>query len=134
MAEIVRLWREEQLPVKDGVYFADGRSYAVEVVNGGLSVVEQFDLVEVLAEDPGWVSSIDINRKVAAPGGFACAGEGSHGSEGFFARLDAEEQLVWVCYLSGCNPFDKLVVEGGRLKATSTLGLTVTVDLNAPVG
>jgi hypothetical protein len=43
MTEIVRLWRQEQLPIKNAVYFADGRSYAIDVVRGGLSVGEQFD-------------------------------------------------------------------------------------------
>jgi hypothetical protein len=43
MTEIVRLWRQGQLPIKNGVYFADGRSYAIDVVRGGLSVGEQFD-------------------------------------------------------------------------------------------
>jgi hypothetical protein len=51
-----------------------------------------------------------------------------------FARLDAEGQLVWVCYLSEHNPFDKVVVAEERVTATSTSGLTITVDLDAPVG
>jgi hypothetical protein len=133
MTEIVRLWREGQLPIKDGVYFADGRSYAVDVVHGRLSVVGQFDLAEILAEDAGWVTNIHITRKVVAPGGFACAREGSWGSEGFFGRLGADEQLVWVCYLSEGNPFDRVAVADGMVTAMSTSGLTITVDLDAPV-
>ncbi|MBV9561793.1 MAG: hypothetical protein JOY90_15300 [Bradyrhizobium sp.] len=134
MTEIVRLWRESRLPIKDGVYFADGRSYAVDAVHGRLSVVEQFELAEMLAEDADWVTKIHVTRQVVAPGGFACAGEGSWGSEGFFGRLNADEQLVWVCYLSEGNPFDRVVVADGMLTAMSTSGLTITVDLDAPVG
>ena len=43
MTEIVRLWRHEQLPIKNGVYFADGRSYTIDVVRSGLSVGERFE-------------------------------------------------------------------------------------------
>jgi hypothetical protein len=82
MTEIVTLWQEGHLPIEDGVYFADGRSYAVDVVDGRLNAVEQIDLADLLAEDPDWVTTIDITRKVPAPDGFVCGGEGSHGSEG----------------------------------------------------
>ncbi|CRK58286.1 hypothetical protein [Alloactinosynnema sp. L-07] len=134
MTEIQTLWRAGRLPIEDGVFFADGRSYAVDVEGTSLAVVEELDLAQVLAEDPDWVTSIDVTRTVPAPAGFVCAGEGSHGSEGFFARLDADRELVWVCYLSECNPFDGLTVTGTSLTATSTSGITITVDLDAPVG
>jgi hypothetical protein len=134
MTEIVRLWRDGRLPIEDGVFFADGRSFAVNVEGGRLVVVEEFDLAEVLAEDPDWITSIDITREVVAPSGFVCAGEGSHGSEGFFARLDPDRELVWVCYLSESNPFDGLRVAEGKVTATSTSGVSITVDLDAPIG
>jgi hypothetical protein len=120
MSEIQELWRDGRLPIEDGVFFADGRSYAV-------------DLAEILAEDPDWLTSIDITREAPAPGGFVCAGEGSHGSEGFFARLDGDRNLVWVCYLSESNPFDRLTVTDGALTVVSTSGVTITVALDAPV-
>ena len=41
MTEIVTLWQEGHLPTEDGVYFADGRSYAVEVMDGRLSAAER---------------------------------------------------------------------------------------------
>jgi hypothetical protein len=43
MTEIVRLWRQEPIANQERVYFADGRSYAIDVVRGGLSVGDQFD-------------------------------------------------------------------------------------------
>jgi hypothetical protein len=88
MTDIVTLWRDGHLPIQDAVFFADGRSYAVDVEGTGLVVVEEFDLAETLAEDPDWVTSIDITREIPLADGFVVAGEGSHGSEGFFARLD----------------------------------------------
>jgi hypothetical protein len=127
MSGIQDLWRDGRLPIEDGVYFADGRSYAVEVVGSTLRSVGE---VEPATD---WLTAIDITREAPAPGGFVCAGEGSHGSEGFFARLDADRELVWVCYLSESNPFDRLTVTDGTLTAASTSGVTITVDLDAPV-
>jgi hypothetical protein len=133
MNEIQELWRDGRLPIEDGVFFADGRSYAVDVAGSALQVVEEVNLTEILAEDPDWLTSIDITRETPAPGGFVCAGEGSHGSEGFFARLDGDKNLIWVCYLSESNPFDKLTITDRRLTAVSTSGVAITVDLDAPV-
>ncbi|MFC0539900.1 hypothetical protein [Kutzneria chonburiensis] len=133
MSEIEELWRAGRLPIEDGVFFADGRSYAVDVDGSALRVVEEIDLAELLAEDPDWLTSIDITREAPAPGGFVCAGEGSHGSEGFFARLDADRKLVWVCYLSESNPIGELTVLDRALTVVSTSGVTITVDLDAPV-
>jgi hypothetical protein len=133
MSEIEELWRSGRLPIEDGVFFADGRSFAVDVVDSRLEAVDEVDLAQILADDPDWVTSIDITREVPAPGGFVCAGEGSHGSEGFFARLDEAKNLVWVCYLSESNPFDSVTVTGNTVTAVSTSGLSITVDQDAPV-
>jgi hypothetical protein len=135
-APIVALWREGMLAIEDGLYFADGRSYTVDVEDGALVLVDEFDLAESLAEDPEWITTIDITREVALPDddGYICAGEGSHGSEGFFARLDADRELVWVCYLSESNPFKDIEIEGEQVTATSTSGVRVTVNIDAPDG
>ena len=129
MSKIQELWRDGMLPIEDGVFFADGRSFAVEVVGSTLRVVSELDLTE----DPDWLTSVDITRECPTPGGFVCAGEGSHGSEGFFARLAANKRLVWVCYLSESNPFEKLAVNDHTLTAVSTAGVTITVNLDTPV-
>jgi hypothetical protein len=131
---IVALWHEGRLPIEDGVFFADDRSYAVDVEDGRLVVVEELDLAEVLAEDPDWLTTIDITGETELPDGHLCVGEGSHGSEGFFARLDAARELVWVCYLSEANPFKDVTVANRTATVTSTSGVTVTVDLDNPVG
>jgi hypothetical protein len=132
---IVDLWAAGRVPIEDGVFFADGRSYAVEVVDGRLDAVAELDLAAMLADDPDWLAAIDVTGEQEIPdgAGHVCVGEGSHGSEGFFARLDAARRLVWVCHLSGSNPFAGLEVAAGTATVTSTSGLRVTVDLDSPV-
>ncbi|HEY7597366.1 MAG TPA: hypothetical protein VH969_29740 [Actinophytocola sp.] len=134
-APIDDLWKAGRLPIEDAVFYADGRSVAVEVSGDRLVAVEEFDLAELLEEDPEWLATVDVTGEQELPGGagFLVRGEGAYGSEGFFGRLDAERELVWVCYLSEGNPFVDIARGEGTATFTSTSGVTVTVDLDRPV-
>jgi hypothetical protein len=131
VSAIADLWREEQVPIEDGLFLADGTAYAVGVVDGRLCVGAAMDLDAMLAADPDWVASIIINREVPIPGGLLCSGEGSYGSEGFFARLDTDRNLVWVVHFQYSNPFTEIDVHGAEATFTSTSGVSVTVNLTA---
>jgi len=144
---IVALWQEGRLPIEDALHLAPGHSYAVDLTPGrsyavdlvpgtpsGLVLVEEFDLGQVLAEDPDWVTAIDVQSPTPLPsGGSLVRGEGSHGSEGFVARLDPAGQLVWVIYLSESNPFETVEVNGTLGTFTSTSGITITLDIEDPL-
>jgi hypothetical protein len=134
-APINDLWQSGRLPIEDAVFYADGRSVAVEVSEAGLVAVEEFDLAEVLAEDPEWLATVDVTGEHELPdgAGFLVRGEGAYGSEGFFGRLDGRRELVWVCYLSEGNPFVDIAVDDGTATFTSTSGVSVTVDIDRPV-
>ncbi|MFH8488715.1 hypothetical protein [Streptomyces longisporoflavus] len=134
---ISALWDSEQLPIRDGLYLASGVSYAVRggsTPSEGLEILDEFDLEAVMREDPDWVTSFDITREVElpGPGGYLCCGEGSYGSEGFFARIDQDRRLVWVVYLEESNPFTGVEVEGSRAVFTSSSGVRISVDVNRP--
>lgn len=134
---IVTLWQEGRLPIEDALHLATGRSYAVDLAPGmpnGLVLVEEFDLGQVLAEDPDWVTAIDVQSPTPLPsGGSLARGEGAHGSEGFIARLDTTRQLIWVIYLSESNPFEMVAVDGTLGTFTSTSGVTITLDIDDPL-
>jgi hypothetical protein len=134
---IVVLWRGGRLPIEDGLYLASGASYSVELDSGapgGIRIGDEFDLAELLAEDPDWLTTIDVIGEAGLPGhaGRLCRGEGSHGSEGFVARLGQDRELVWVLYFQESNPFAEIAVSGSRATFTSTSGIAVTVDLDHP--
>ena len=103
-------------------------------MSSGLEFGEEFDLAALLDADPEWVTSIDVTRETALPArrGYLCCGEGSHGSEGFFARLDENRELLWVVYLEQSNPFDSISTDGTNGTFGSTSGLSVTVNLDTP--
>ncbi|RZS39024.1 hypothetical protein EV193_104235 [Herbihabitans rhizosphaerae] len=130
MNAIVRLWRSGELPIDAGLYRADGESWSVRIEAGGLAVGEPVDLEAEVDADPDWVTEYDIWHEVALPeGGFLCCGDGSHGSDGFFARLDAQRELVWAVQLPEGNPFTDITLDGESATFRSTSEVTIAVDL-----
>ncbi|MEX2974982.1 hypothetical protein [Streptomyces sp. C184] len=138
LSAIERLWAEYQLPDLDGLHFPDGRSYEVFLdadAASGMRVGGPFDLEEVLAEDPDWVTDIGRNRSVPlADGGFLWGGEGvSHGSYGFCGRLHADHTLVWALFFEESNPFTDIRVAGNTAVFRSTSGVSINVDIDDPL-
>jgi NAD(P)H-hydrate repair Nnr-like enzyme with NAD(P)H-hydrate epimerase domain len=78
---------------------------------------------------------IEIDPTVSAvlpDGGAVCCGAGNLGADGFFARLGANEQLVWVVVLRNSNPFHHIRVDGTLVAFTNNLGNSLTVNLADP--
>lgn len=133
-ATFAQLWEREELPIRDALYLADGRAFAVALdprAPGGLRVSDAFDLDAVLAEDPEWVTSFVISKAVelGAGDGSVCCGEGSWGSEGIFARLSPDGKPVWAVYLERSNPFIDIDVRDQIARFHSSSGVNVDVAL-----
>src|ERR1700760_4578730 len=96
---IGELWQRQQLPIDDGLFHADGHSYAVGVVDGRLRTGAPFDLDASLADDPGWVASIMITREVPISDGLAV-------------------------HFQESNPFTEIVVHRGSLAFVGALDAT----------
>lgn len=137
MSTVAALWGDEKLPIKDGLYFASGTSVAAEVAassDSGLRLLAPFDVDAFLRADPEWVTSIDITRKVQLAGGdMLCCGEGSYGSEGFFARTGPAGDLKWVIYFEDSNPFVSIEHTASHATFRTTSGVSVTVDIDDPL-
>ncbi|MCX4763329.1 hypothetical protein OG562_20615 [Streptomyces sp. NBC_01275] len=136
---IVELWLAQERPAVDGLFRADGSARVVEVDGPELSwfdVAEPFDLDALLADDPECLTRADIHPQGLAElpdgSGYMCCGDGSLGSEGFFARLDQDENLVWVVSLLESNPFERAEVHGSLATFTNNLGNSLTIDLTNP--
>lgn len=134
---IQRLWLADNLPIRDGLYRADGVSYGAQIdaaAKGGLSILAPFILKEFLSQDPEWLTSIitTLERQLPHGVGYLCCGEGSYGSEGFFGLLDQHKNLVWVVYLENSNPFVDVSVSDTAATFVSSSGVLITVDLEAP--
>lgn len=134
---IRRLWQADNLPVRDGLYRADGAAYHVQVdtsVEGNLKVLAPFSLEAFTSHYPDMITVIDTTLEKALPdgSGYLCCGEGSYGSEGFFGRIDQCRDLVWVVYLENSNPFISARIDGSSVAFTSSAGVTIKVNLGSP--
>ncbi|MFC4030753.1 hypothetical protein ACFO3J_04640 [Streptomyces polygonati] len=134
MSRISELWFAGEAPGRDGLYRADGSARVVEIDGAKLSWFDlgiPLDLNALLAEVPDEVTEIDVSAEAELPdcSGYVCCGDGAHGSEGFFARLDRDRNLVWLVSLRDSNPFMKVAVDGSLATFTNNLGNSVVVDL-----
>ncbi|MFI1717633.1 hypothetical protein ACIGW4_29605 [Streptomyces sp. NPDC053513] len=150
MSRITELWAAGDVPARDGLYRADGSAREVGIDSAALSrfgLGAPLDLEELLRGDPEGVTTYDIHPDCFAelpddsgsgsgpdsgPGlgpGFVCGGDGAHGSEGFFARLDADRNLVWVVSMGDSNPFEKVEVHGTTARFFNNLGNSIEIDL-----
>lgn len=138
MSKINELWNKEKLPIKDGIYFANGESFSFLakfypdiVIKKGKS----FSLVDFLNKNPDCITDIDIFEKIKiSTGGTCLLGEGSHGSEGFIAYITSDEKLNWVIYFEESNPFINAVeLPDTFLKVESSANYTIILDLKDPI-
>ena len=131
------LWNAEQLPIQDALHVRDGRSYSITLdrsKSSGITLVGRCTLEDLLHDDPDFLADVMTTHKIVTSPqpGFLCCGEGSHGSDGFFARLDNNEKLVWVAFFVDSNPFHQIAQRQEHAMFTSTSGVTVTVHLDEP--
>ncbi|MGH3310760.1 MAG: hypothetical protein ACRDP3_09265 [Streptomyces sp.] len=137
MTTITELWSQENIPIRDALYMANGSSYDV-VVNStswsGIDFLKSFDLDAHLASDPEWVSSIEVTHTLElADRDRLCCGEGSHGSEGFVGRIDKDGELKWVIYLEYSNPFIEIHLMDDFAVFRSSSDVLVKVDPDNPL-
>lgn len=137
MSKIIELWNNEELPIKDGVYFSSGKSISLSVKvypNLLIEKGDEFDLNDFLEQDPDEVTCIDVMKKIVVNDGHQCfLGEGSFGSEGFIAYLTNEGDLKWVMYFEHSNPFINAVkISNEVIEAESSARYKIIINVNEP--
>jgi hypothetical protein len=126
MTDVAAQFGAERLPVRDGLYRVGSPPRTV-LWREELEIGEPFEL-----DGSEMDTVIDIFCEAALPDGYLVCGEGSWGSEGFFARLATDRSLIWVVYLEHGNPFISIDVMGRTATITNNLDRTVTIDLDNP--
>ncbi|MBC1375781.1 hypothetical protein [Listeria farberi] len=137
MERISNLWDREELLIKNGIHFSSGTGLEVDInyyATPSIKIGSYFDFLEVYKKDYTNVTHIDIfNEMELASGCYCCIGEGSHGSEGFVAYLDADKNLLWVLYSEASNPFVRITEEYENIVvAESSANFKVRIDVNNP--
>ncbi|EHB4884966.1 hypothetical protein JXF96_004076 [Salmonella enterica subsp. enterica serovar Heidelberg] len=138
MKNIIQLWEDNLLPIKDAIYFSNGRSFLCKIMDYPTLHIErngEFDFSAFYEKNKDEVTDIDKFRVIKlANNCYCCVGEGSYGSEGFVAYLDENKNLVWVLYSEESNPFinvseyipDIIIVE-------SSSNIRLKININNPM-
>ncbi|CTW30168.1 hypothetical protein [Escherichia coli] len=138
MKNIIQLWEDDLLPIKDAIYFSNGKSFLCKIKPYPTPCIEkngEFDFSSFYEKNKDEVTDIDKFREFKlANNCYCCIGEGSYGSEGFIAYLDEDKNLVWVLYSEESNPFiniteytsDIIIVE-------SSSNIRLRININNPV-
>ncbi|MFE2345807.1 hypothetical protein [Kitasatospora cineracea] len=144
MNRLDELWATGRMPLRDGLFRADGRSREAAVEGAGL---EHFRLGGPIDLDgageagtgdgpdgPDEPVPADIHVEAELPGGAGrvVGGGGSHGSEGFLARLGADGSVVWLMHLGRSNEFVRIAVDWPLATFTNNCGRSLTLDLASP--
>ncbi|ECX5102165.1 hypothetical protein F6H62_21880 [Salmonella enterica] len=138
MKNIIQLWEDNLLPIKDAIYFSNGRSFLCKIMDYPTLHIErngEFDFSAFYEKNKDEVTDIDKFREIKLVNNcYCCVGEGSYGSEGFVAYLDENKNLVWVLYSEESNPFinvseyipDIIIVE-------SSSNIRLKININNPM-
>ena len=133
---IVELWNNGELPLKDGLYFSDGRSLELRIDCYPLSLKKGgwFDFRAFYQQNIGQISTVGITNEIRLSNGcYCCVGEGSWGSDGLIAYLDEDRGLTWVIFSQYSNPFISIIEESGLMVcARSSAEYELVVDVNCP--
>jgi len=135
---ISELWAQELLPIKDAIYFSDGRAFSYKIKYYPIPSVEKselFDFNDFYNKNKEEVTSFDIMKNLRLSNGcYCCVGEGSYGSEGFVAYLDEKKILIWVLYSGTSNPFFNVIeCEDSTVQAESTANVKIKLNINNPI-
>ncbi len=138
MKNIVQLWEEELLPIKDAIYFSNGKSFLCKITSYPIPCIEkngEFDFCNFYEENKDELTNIDKFKEIRLiNNGYCCIGEGSYGSEGFIAYLDRNKKLIWVLYSEESNPFVNISeYTPDIIIAESSSNIRLKIDINNPI-
>lgn len=96
-----------------------------------LTYNEKTTLNELLKKEDDLWSEIQINNKLFIDNKyiFLC-GEGEMGNEGFIAKTDMNNNIMWFLYSTTSNPFISIKKEKNKIYFQSTLNFHIVLNLD----
>lgn len=133
-------WHRGQIPIANAICFPDGRMLLLSLNwEAGyvpqISVLGETRIEEFLSKQPDWFAEVEPLCELTLPGvGTLLAGEGSYGSDGFFALVDERGNFVYSAFFTSSNPFVALDLRQppSMVSAFSTAQTEWTFDYNRP--
>ena len=134
--DITTLWRNEQCPITNGIYYASGEVTEMHIDESHTSVVigQRTTLNEILTKAPEYLSAINIFTEVEfARDGVsynAHAGGGSYGSDGFVC-LTQNNTVAWIAFFDS-NEFMVMKYKNYHLHAVNNCRSEWVFQIDAP--
>ena len=126
-------WREERVPIFDGILYADGRIARFSYEQGTVRMSGASSLAAVLGDNPDYWTSITVHQTAQSADLVLYCGGGGLGADGFIAATRAaDESLMWLVFSQIANPFVALEVRGTVVRATTNLDHTWQLALPTP--
>ena len=125
-------WREELVPIFDGILYADGR-IARFSYDEGVRMSGPSSLAAVLGANPDYWTSITEHQTARWGDLVLHCGGGGLGADGFVAATRADDgTLAWLMFSQRSNPFTALEVRDNVVRATTNVGHTWELALPTP--
>ncbi|MFC8723333.1 hypothetical protein [Kitasatospora sp. NPDC057198] len=135
MNRLNELWAARRMPLRCGLFRADGTGREADCDGAELTRFALGEPFGPAAADRALAdhTSADVFAVAALPDGSGrlVGGGGSHGSDGFFARLGPRGELRWLVHLL-CNELVEVAVDWPTATLTNNCGNTLTIDLASP--
>lgn len=134
---ISELWKQEKLPVINGLIKFDGSFYAP---NGSFDVQYHSinKLIRLIPSTLKEKNYYDEFSNIYAHGPLIHLnttyfwGEGSWGGDGFLVALDSNQKIKWLFFSYEANPFENLCIEKDELHVLNNLYNEWIFPINEP--
>lgn len=139
LLDINQEWKKNNLPVTNGILYADGTIYRIYVLLDGkrrkLENGGNFDLNVLLVQDEIDVVEIAISKKLEDLKNdiTVYCGMGFMGGDGFIVVESKTTSLIkWCAFFEDSNPFENLEIIGNKIIAYNNLDEKWVFDIYNP--
>lgn len=135
-------WEQSEVVGLDVITYANGDVVNIEITvskdlkneytyqkNYVFDYLDKTNLPTLLKEYKGdvWVG-VDVFGRLEVEDYVIVCGDGGMGNEGYIARLDLENRLVWSLFSTVSNPFMKIVLDGDFIYVQSSHNFWMVIN------
>ena len=135
-------WKQSNVVGLDVITYANGDVINIDITvsqdstndytyqkNYAFDYLDKTNLPTLLEMYKGDIwSVVDVFDRIEVDDYVVVCGDGGMGNEGYIARLDQENKLVWSLFSTVSNPFMKIVIEGDFIYVQSSHNFWMVIN------